>query len=439
MSIVEKLSAKIKNKEVTAAIIGLGYVGLPLAKSMCQKGIHTFGLDIDKTKIDMLNAGRSYIDGVDDKDVKSWNEKGLFHPTEDFSVLTEADFIIICVPTPIDEHRAPDLSFVFNTAERIAVHLREGHVVVLESTTYPGTMNDEVRPVLEKNGLTCDTDFYIAYSPERENPGAKDFSTATIPKVVGADNDLTLGLVTDFYALFIDKVVPVSSMATAEATKIMENLFRSVNIALVNELKMIFDKMGLDIWEIIEAAKTKPFGFTPFYPGPGLGGHCIPIDPYYLSWKAKEVGMPTRFIELAGEINSAMPHYVVDKTMRALNTEKKKALGNSKILVLGIAYKKNVADQRETPALPIMDMLVQQGAEIDFYDPHILEILPSRKHHHLSGKQSIRWDKKTLERYDAFIIVTDHDDVAYKDLLACDGVIVDTRNVFKGQGGVVSA
>lgn len=429
MSSFEALKSRIAEKTVSAAIIGLGYVGLPLAQSMLNAGLRVYGLDVDETKIESLKRGDSYIDAVESAAIKKAQEKELFHPSSDFSLIRDADFIVICVPTPLDDHFAPDLSYVETTAQTISQFLRSGHVVVLESTTYPGTMNEVVKPILEKSGLQCDEDFYIAYSPERENPGSQTHSTSTIPKVVGANTKTCLELSQLFYSLFIKDVVPVSSVEVAEASKIMENIFRSVNIALVNELKIIFDKMGLDVWEVIETAKTKPFGFMPFYPGPGLGGHCIPIDPFYLSWKAKELGVPTRFIELAGEINTAMPDFVLRKLTDALNDLGKKAVSGSKILILGISYKKNVADQRETPAFPIINSLLERGAEVDFYDPHIPKILPNRNFPKLAGKETIDWSVEALKSYDACVIVSDHDAIAYEDLVEANTIIVDTRNV----------
>ncbi|NQZ13991.1 MAG: nucleotide sugar dehydrogenase [Alphaproteobacteria bacterium] len=428
MSFFEDLQKKISDKSVTVAVIGLGYVGLPLVHSMCKKGLRVYGIDVDQKKIDQLLAGQSYIGAVESSDIETYCSKDLFKPTTDFSCLKDADFIIICVPTPLDKNFAPDLSYVEGTAKSISQHLRKGHVVILESTTYPGTMNEVVAPILNKSGLELGQDYFMAYSPERENPGSETHSTATIPKVIGADTKEALTVSQQFYSIFIDEVVPVGSIAVAEASKIMENTYRSVNIALVNELKVIFDRMGIDIWEVIEAAKTKPFGFTPFYPGPGLGGHCIPIDPFYLSWKAKEYGKVTRFIELAGEINTNMPDYVVDKTVNALNDVKGLAVKGAKILVLGIAYKKNVADQRETPAFPIMDALQARGANVDFYDPLIESVGENRNHPDLAGKKSIAWDVENVKGYDAIVLVTDHDEVDYEALVQSDCLIIDTRN-----------
>lgn len=430
MKIYDSLKESLENRKAIGAVIGLGYVGLPLVNSMCQNGLKVIAIDIDPKKIETLTAGKSYVGAVSDENISRWIDEGKLFPDSNYSRLAEADFIIICVPTPLDEHLSPDLTYVIETTEKIAKYLKKGHVIVLESTTYPGTMTDIVKPVLDKTGFKEGEDYFLAYSPERENPGSTTHSTSTIPKVIGADNPVSLDLAQKYYEIFIDKMVPVSSMAAAEASKITENIFRSVNIALINELKIIYSKMGIDIWEVIEAMKTKPFGYMPFYPGPGLGGHCIPIDPFYLSWKAKEYGINTRFIELAGEINTAMPNYVVQKTIEALNDIKCKALHGASILISGIAYKKNVADQRETPAFPIMKSLIAKGSKIDFYDPYIPEILPNRAFHELVGLKSIDWEPECFNKYDCIIIVTDHDQVEYKEFVKAGVIIIDTRNVY---------
>ncbi|HPF47558.1 MAG TPA: nucleotide sugar dehydrogenase [Emcibacteraceae bacterium] len=429
------LKEKIANNRFVAGIIGLGYVGLPLMHSICRSGAKVVGFDIDQGKADQLNAGKSYLDTVPAKIIKTHRDSGLFEATTDFSKLAEVDVIIICVPTPLDQHREPDLSYVVKTVETIAETLRPEQLVVLESTTYPGTLQDVVKPILEeKTKLTAGKDFYLAFSPEREDPGNPNFETSTIPKVVGADSDIERELAVNLYSRFVDKVVPVSTSHTAEAVKITENIFRAVNIALVNELKIIYAKMGIDVWEVVEAAKTKPFGYMPFYPGPGLGGHCIPIDPFYLTWKAREVEVPTRFIELAGEINTAMPKYVVEQTANALSAKKKKALNGSKILVIGLAYKKNINDQRESPTFPIMEMLDKQGAVVDFYDPYIPEIMPTRHYPKMSGRKSIEWKKDDLKSYDAIMILTDHDNVAYEDIAESGCLVIDTRNAIEVRG-----
>lgn len=425
------LKQRIANKTVTAAVIGLGYVGLPLVNAMCAKGIRTYGFDVDQTKINALLNNQSYIDAVSSSSIKQWNTENLLSASTDFSELTEADFIIICVPTPLNDDNDPDLSYVVDTTKAIAKHLRKGQIIVLESTTYPGTTTEIVKPILESTGLVDSQDFYLAYSPERENPGSADFDTSSITKIIGADHPQALELSQEFYEIFIDKMIPVSSMAVAEASKITENIFRSVNIALVNEFKMIYDRMGIDVWEVIDAASTKPFGYMPFYPGPGLGGHCIPIDPFYLSWKAKQVGTETRFIELAGEINTAMPNYVLNKTKKALDEKRNKALKDCRILIIGVAYKKNVNDQRETPALPFMSELIKEGSTVDFYDPHIPQVKPNRNFPNLTDMNSIQWDKKQLSSYDCAVIITDHDGIEYKDLIEAGCLIVDTRNTMK--------
>jgi UDP-N-acetyl-D-glucosamine dehydrogenase len=428
MTHLDTLKAKIETKLVVAGIIGLGYVGLPLMRSICGSGIKVIGFDIDPAKVASLSKGESYLNTVKSEWIKPHIASGMFEPTTDFSRLGEPDVLIICVPTPLDDHREPDLSFVVDTAKAIAKTLRPSQVISLESTTYPGTMNGDVKPILEETGLKSQNDFYLVYSPEREDPGNKNFETSTIPKVVGGDGPDACAIGTLFYSQFITKVVPVSSAEAAEAVKITENIFRAVNIALVNELKVIYDRMGIDVWEVIEAAKSKPFGFMPFYPGPGLGGHCIPIDPFYLTWKAREFDAPTRFIELAGEINTAMPRYVSEKTAEALNKKSKKAMNGSRLLMIGVAYKKNINDQRESPAFPLMELLEEQGASVDYYDPFIPEITPIRRHPTLSGRKSISWDKEKLSTYDAILIVTDHDGIAYDEIAAKGKLVIDSRN-----------
>jgi len=430
MSVFNDLKERLSQKDIKAAVIGLGYVGLPLTVCMGSNGIEVYAFDTDETKLKDLSEGKSYIDGVSSESVRELLLNKKLSPFGDFSKLSEVDFIVICVPTPLDQHYNPDLSYIESTTKTISKYLRPGQIIILESTTYPGTMTDVVNPILEMSGHVYGHDYHLAYSPEREDPGRKTHTTHTIPKIIGADLDEARELTQAFYEIFIEQMVPVSSMAVAEAAKIMENIFRSVNIALVNELKVIFGHMNIDIWEVIEAVKTKPFGYMPFYPGPGLGGHCIPIDPFYLSWKAKEYGINTRFIELAGEINTLMPDYVVQKTIWALNT-KEKSLRGSKILILGIAYKKNVDDQRETPAFPIMKALMNGGASLEYYDPHIPEIKPNRHYPELQNLKAIDWKIKDLNKYDAIVIVTDHDKIAYSDLALCDNLIIDTRNAMK--------
>ncbi len=433
-----KLEEKIANKICVTAVIGLGYVGLPLCASMLAKGLKVKGFDIDPDKIEQLANNKSYIQGVPDAVIEEGFRKALFSFSCDFSGLSDVDVIVICVPTPLDQNNKPDLSYVEKTARSISEYLRASQMVILESTSYPGTMRDVVIPILEESGLREGSDFYAVFSPEREDPGNRNFSTSSIPKLVGAARQEALALAVNFYRLFIEKVVPVSSMEVAEAAKITENVFRAVNIAFVNELKTIYDRMGIDVWEVIEAAATKPFGFMPFYPGPGIGGHCIPVDPYYLSWKAEQVGQKTRFIELAGEINLSMRDYIVTRLEKALDEKHGKSLSDSHILILGVAYKKNVGDQRESPATRIMEKLLELGARLDFHDPHIETITPMRRYPQFTGTMSAPLNADTIGRYDAAVIVTDHDDVDYALVARQCPVIIDTRNVIRKLGLKVS-
>lgn len=429
------LESKIQDKTVQTGIIGLGYVGLPLMHSICCAGLNVTGFDIDPAKIEKLNEGESYLDTVPDDIIRKHRGSKLFEATDDFARLKDMDVILICVPTPLGENRTPDLSYVTKTVEQISKTLRAEQLVVLESTTYPGTIQDVVRPLMEeKSGLKAGENFYLAFSPEREDPGNPNFETSTIPKVVGADTQKELDLTVAFYSHFLKEVVPVSSAATAEAVKITENIFRAVNIAMVNELKVIYDAMGIDVWEVIEAAKTKPFGYMPFYPGPGLGGHCIPIDPFYLTWKANEIDMPTRFIELAGEINTAMPNYVVDQAEKALKDKKAKELKGSKVLVLGVAYKKNINDQRESPAFTVMELLQEHGAEISYFDPHLPEIMPTREFEQFSGMKSVEDVVKSAQECDLVMLLTDHDQIEYSAIAQSADLIIDTRNAFAARG-----
>lgn len=427
----QTLLDKIARNDFSAGIIGLGYVGLPLAMSMAKKNVKVIGFDIDPAKCKSLNGGASYLETVKSAEVTDARSKKVFEATSDMNRLTEVDFIVICVPTPLDQYKVPDLSYIESSSRDIAATLRKGQVVSLESTTYPGTMDDIVKPILAKAGLILDQDYMVIYSPEREDPGNRDFKTSTIPKVVGADTPESLEIAQKFYGCFIDSIVPVRNIKTAEAVKITENIFRAVNIAMVNELKVIYDRMGIDIWEVIDAAKTKPFGYMPFYPGPGLGGHCIPIDPFYLSWKAREFDTPTRFIELAGEINVAMPRYVLEKTIHALNAVHKRGLAGAKILMCGIAYKKNVNDQRESPAFPLLQMIEEYGASVDFFDPHIDAITPMRHFSKITGRRSVKIDAKNIAEYDAVLIITDHDNLPYDVIAKNAKLIVDTRNAMK--------
>jgi UDP-N-acetyl-D-glucosamine dehydrogenase len=427
----EQIINKVKTGEVIIGIIGLGYVGLPLAREFLKKDFRILGFDIDSDKVDKINCAESYIKHIPDDFLKEFVlDKKKLHATSDFSELEGVDFILICVPTPLDDHYSPDLSFVLNTTETIAKYLRNGHVIVLESTTYPGTTEEEMLPILEKTGKKVGKDFFLGYSPEREDPGNRNFYTGNIPKVISAVSAEGLEIVNALYAQ-ITKTVPVSSPRVAESTKILENTYRAVNIALVNELKLVFDRMDIDIWEVIEAAKTKPFGFHAFYPGPGLGGHCIPIDPFYLTWKAKEFDIFTRFIELSGQINNSMPYHVVDKVMKALNSTGKSVVG-SKILISGIAYKPDVDDMRESPALKVIDILRGEGADIDYFDPYIPRLPLTRKYQ--LDLHSIKINKIEKDYYDVIIIITDHSNVDYKNLAEKGKIVVDTRNSFKLKG-----
>ncbi|MEM7789881.1 MAG: nucleotide sugar dehydrogenase [Verrucomicrobiota bacterium] len=410
------------------AIIGQGYVGLPLSLIFSEAGITVFALDIDQDKIDQLSQGKSYIRHIESSRVNAVVGKGALIPSCDFSKVSEVEAVIICVPTPLDTHRQPDMSYVAKTGEAIGKYLQANTTVILESTAYPGATEELLKPILEStSSLKVGVDLHLAFSPEREDPGNPDSKVKTIPKLVGGLSPACLEKATALYQQVIDTVVPVSSCRVAEAAKLTENIFRSVNIALINELKMIYAKMNIDIWEVIEAAKTKPFGFMPFYPGPGLGGHCIPIDPFYLSWKAKEIGLPTRFIELAGEINHNMPEYVVSNLAEALN-QSGKPIKSSRILIIGMAYKKNVDDMRESPALVILDMIKEKGGIIEYYDPYIPQIPHTREFSHLQGMCSIKWDSESLSEFDAAIIVTAHDGVDYAEAIERIPVLIDTRN-----------
>jgi UDP-N-acetyl-D-glucosamine dehydrogenase len=435
---VEALVDRFRARRATIGVIGLGYVGLPLARAIASKGFTALGFDVDAAKIALLNAGGSYIRHIPAEAIAALHASGKFAATDDFARLGEADAILLCVPTPLTRQREPDLTYVVRTTEAIAPRLRPGQLVVLESTTYPGTTREVMRPILEQGGLRSEQDFFLAYSPEREDPGNTQFGTSAIPKVVGGDGPLALELACALYEEIVERAVPVSSIDVAEAVKLTENIFRSVNIALVNELKVVYEAMGIDIWEVIEAAKTKPFGYMPFYPGPGLGGHCIPIDPFYLTWKAREFGLSTRFIELAGEVNTAMPGRVVDKTMAALSEHRGRALKGARILIVGVAYKKNIDDMRESPALKIMSLLERRGAVTDFHDPFFPEILPSREHPGFTGRHSAPLTAATLAEADAAVICTDHDQLDYRLIADHCPLIIDTRNAFAARGIVAS-
>ncbi|HEY5208071.1 MAG TPA: nucleotide sugar dehydrogenase [Stellaceae bacterium] len=424
----EWLRRRFLDRTAQIGVIGLGYVGLPLVSAIAQSGFRVIGFDVDQAKVDALNRGKSYIHHIPDSLVAGLVLGGRFEAVADFAKLGTVDAILICVPTPLTKHREPDLSYVVGTTEAVAPHLRRGQLVVLESTTYPGTTRDVMRPILEAGGLISGRDFYLAYSPEREDPGNAEYNARKIPKVVGGDGPDALLLTTTLYDQFVAGTVPVSSPETAEAVKLTENIFRAVNIALVNELKLIFDSMGIDVWEVIDAAKTKPFGFMPFYPGPGLGGHCIPIDPFYLTWKARENDVSTRFIELAGEINTAMPHYVVERVAQALSERLTKSVRGANILILGVAYKKNVDDTRESPSFKVMELLEKRGATLSFHDPLVPEIPRLREHPEFGGRRSVALDRANLAQFDAALITTDHDQVDYRLLVEICPLVIDTRN-----------
>lgn len=425
------LREKIEKKQAKIGVIGLGYVGLPLMIEFVTAGFEVTGFDIDAGKVKALKEGKSYIKHISANSIKAISSR--FTPTVDFRRLSEMDAIVICVPTPLNKNREPDMSYVFETARSTAKYLRKGQLVSLESTTYPGTTDQDMREILEETGLKAGTDFYLAFSPEREDPNNKDFRTKTIPKVVGGFNQASLEVAKALYDQIIDKTVPVSSTRVAEATKILENTFRAVNIALVNELKITFMKMGIDIWEVIEAAKTKPFGFMPFYPGPGLGGHCIPIDPFYLTWKAREYGVSTRFIELAGEINTAMPDFVVQRVMEALNDVGKPVKG-SRMLLLGLAYKANVDDYRESPSFHLMEKLEERGATVSYNDPLIAEIGMTREFPEFAGRKSMPVDHD----WDVVVVATARDEYKDVDFSALSCAVVDSRNIAEN-GNLVKA
>ncbi len=423
----EHLLKKIDDKSAVVGIIGMGYVGLPLMHAFCKAGFRVLGFDVDESKVRVLNEGGSYIKTIDAAMISAHRAAGLFEATADYARIAGADAVLICVPTPLDKFRNPDLSYVENTGRRIGANMRAGQLVVLESTTYPGTTEEVLMPLLEKSGLKCGEDFFLAYSPEREDPGNPKYTAANTPKVVGATDPVGGEIAARLYSGIV-RVVVVSSPAVAEACKILENIYRSVNIALVNELKMLFEKMGIDVWEVIDAAATKPFGFQAFYPGPGLGGHCIPIDPFYLAWKARQYDFTTRFIELAGEINTAMPEYVVNKVAQAIS-DRGKALRGAKILLVGMAYKKDVDDMRESPGIRLLDMLVKRGADVAYHDPYIPALPKMRDYAY--QMDSVPLSDEVLARQDCVLIVTDHTDIDYERLVERSRVVVDTRNATK--------
>jgi UDP-N-acetyl-D-glucosamine dehydrogenase len=414
---------------MNVAIVGLGYVGLPLSLQFARNGVAVTGLDVDPAKVEAINGGRSYIKHIAAADIATQSASGHLRASLDFSEVRQVDAVIICVPTPLNKNREPDISYVLNTGRAVAPFLRKGTLVVLESTTYPGTTDTDLRQVLEEGSkLKAGVDFHLAFSPEREDPGNPDSKVAQIPKVVGGLTPACLERAKALYGYAIKTLVSVSSCRAAEATKLLENIFRGVNIALVNELKLVYAAMGIDIWEVINAAKTKPFGFMAFYPGPGLGGHCIPIDPFYLTWKAREYGQVTKFIELAGEVNTAMPLHVINRAAEALNAHRK-AVNGSRVLLVGLAYKANVDDMRESPTFVLMDELKRRGAEVDYYDPYIPVVTHTREHRNWTGMKSVAWNQQAISQYDATIVATAHASVNYAELARWSRLIVDTRNV----------
>ena len=417
--LIDELEKKIKDKKAKIGIIGMGYVGIPLGLEFAGTGFSVTGFDKDSARVKEINSGKQVMKHIPAKSMKEFVKKNKGSSTTEFSEIRDMDCLIICVPTPLDEHEQPDMSYIESASKEIGKNLRKGQLIVLESTTYPGTTREIVKPILEKSKLEAGEDFFLAYSPEREDPGNKEFSVSAIPKVMGGLTDNCLRLTSNLYKNIVSETVEVSSLETAEATKLMENIFRAVNIAMVNELKLIFNRMGINIWEVIDAAKTKPFGFMPFYPGPGMGGHCIPIDPFYLSWKAKEYNTEAKFIELAGEINRKMTEHIAHRIGRALNDDKKSIRG-SKILIVGVAYKKDIDDIRESPALRIMDLLKHKGAKITYHDPNVKNVGPLK---------SLDLTQNTINEQDAIVIITDHTNIDYKSLGKHAKLIVDTRNI----------
>ena len=428
---LKRLHENIITRDITVGVVGLGYVGLPLIKNALEKGFKVIGFDKDEQKVKSLNENVSYIHHIPHEVIAGMNATERFSASSELHKISDVDAIIICVPTPLNRNREPDMEYVVSAAESLVPYLRKMQLVTLESTTYPGTTHELVRPILEKSGLVCDKDCFLAYSPEREDPGNERFTMAEIPKVVGAEGPNALFLARALYSQMVTKTIDVSSSATAEAVKLTENIFRSVNIALVNELKIIYDTMGNDIWEVIEAAKTKPFGFMPFYPGPGIGGHCIPSDPFYLAWKAREYDIATHFIELAGEINTSMPRHIIDRTARVIDRKFKRGLNGSKILVLGVAYKKNVDDIRDSPSLRLIELAEERGAHVEFYDPFVSVIRTHGHHPTLNGRRSIEWALTRLAEFDAVLIATDHDCVDYHSVVEHSRCVIDTRNATK--------
>ncbi|MFP4176555.1 MAG: nucleotide sugar dehydrogenase [Candidatus Brocadiia bacterium] len=426
----EQLTQKLQSGSAIIGVIGLGYVGLPICRAFTRQGFNVIGFDIDEDKIRKLSAAQSYIQHIPDSELEQMLDSG-FVPTADFDRLTEPEAVLICVPTPLDEHREPDTSYIEQTAESISMRLQPAQLIVLESTTYPGTSREVMTPILESSGLAAGEDFFVGYSPEREDPGNPDHTMEKLPKVVGGLTDTCLELTRTLYDQVVAETVPVSSLETAEATKLLENIYRSTNIALVNELKTLFTAMDIDVFEVIRAASTKPFGFQAFYPGPGLGGHCIPIDPFYLSWRAREFDQPARFIHLAGEINTSMPEYVISRVTEALNS-RKKAVNGSRILLIGVAYKPDVDDIRESPAFRLMQLLEKRGAEVNYHDPHVPRLTPTRDYDF--RKKSIGLNADTVHDHDLTLVCTDHTDVDYELIRDSSDLVVDTRNVYADAG-----
>ncbi len=434
------LEQKVAKKNILVGVLGLGYVGLPLAREFATSGVKVLGFDIDDKKVKVLNSGRSIIKHIPHEQVKSMVKSGLFSATSDMSQLKKPDAILICVPTPLTKNREPDMQFIESSARTIAKSLRKEQLIVLESSTYPGTTREVMMPILEQTGLVAGKDFYLAFSPEREDPGNKKYTTKTIPKIVGGLTPKCCELARQVYSYAIETLVPVSSLEAAEAAKILENTYRCINIAMVNELKMLFDRMGIDVWEVIRAAATKPFGYHPFYPGPGLGGHCIPIDPFYLTWKARQYHMATRFIELAGEINTDMPHYVIHRTMEALNN-RKKSLNGAKVLILGLAYKPDIDDVRESPSLELIELLKERGAKVDYNDPYVPATHKMREYDLKMSSKKLT--AAMLKSYDVVLISTNHSDYDYKWIVKNARLVIDTRNacanVKAGRNKIVKA
>lgn len=426
--------AKIAKRDYVVGIMGLGYVGVPLALIAIKSGFKVIGFDTDVVRVANIQRGDCQFKHISTEAICSAIASGHFRATNNFSDLSEPDAILIAVPTPLNRNREPDLTFVESSTRAVAKALRPGQLVVLESTTWPGTTREIMLPILEGTGLKCGHDFFLAFSPEREDPGNAEFATSSIPKVLGADDETSRTIANAFYGSLVIETISVSSAATAEAVKLTENIFRSVNIALVNELKVIFSKMGIDVWEVIEAAKSKPFGFMPFYPGPGLGGHCIPIDPFYLTWKAREYEIATQFIELAGHINTGMPHYVVERLAEALDRRTSRGLNKARILLIGMAYKKNVDDMRESPALKLLELMERRGAKVDYHDPFIPEIPRTREHPELAGRRSLPLTPDLVARYDAILVATDHDELDWPLVINNAALVVDTRNVCQRKG-----